>query len=53
MLSSYFDLNLFEWVIFILALILIAGLLCLVPLSKKIASLKYGTDGDSEQAKSE
>ena len=39
--AEYFNLNVFEWGIFGLCLILIAGLLFLVPISLGIARRKY------------
>ena len=56
MISSYADylnLNAFEWVIFALALILIAGLLFLVPISLGIARKKYPAQTEQSQEKSE
>lgn len=52
--TEYFDLNGFEWGVFALCLILIAGLLFLVPLSLGIARQKYSqASEDDSQDKSE
>ena len=52
--TEYFNLNGFEWGVFGLCLILIAGLLFLVPLSLGIARKKYPlTSEEKSQEKSE